>query len=483
MSLQINPVTLKELRQIVRSRIVAAGLIGLLAIALVAVTIVLLNEDEPSAVSTKYGTTVFHTIYILLCLLLLFALPYFVAIRMGAERSNEHLDLQFTTILKPRQFVDGKIAGAVVLVIFLISATLPFMVLAHFLRGLDLTAALISVVMLTMIVIATICAALLLAILAPSRVARGLLLLGGVQALPIMIGFTIAANYGLVSEGNFSLSNSSDFIVALVFCGIWLSLCLILRRGSIALISPAGSNRGPAFRWWVTGIWLFWGVIAVDYYYRKPTGDSLEAWGFLSVLAFALCSFISVALAPGYSRRVLARVSPHPFRRLMQFVFYSGAENGLVWALIMSLLTVIISAVGSAAVRPHSGFDDIDSFTIFILTILGYIWFARAIWLWWLARWISWRFAALAAIVLLLIGSAVPYVIGLGQGATGPLWVFGNVFAAFADDITEGMVGGAVLWILLALLVNLPGLARAFREFRPPADMPPPPPLLPTKTD
>ena len=88
----LNPVTLKELRQMVRSRMVAAGLIGFLAISQIATGLVLLNSQEElqhgMQISEKgLGDGVFSTIYIILALLLLLAAPYFSVPAWG-ERSS-----------------------------------------------------------------------------------------------------------------------------------------------------------------------------------------------------------------------------------------------------------------------------------------------------------------------------------------------------------------------------------------------------------
>ena len=208
----INPVTLKELRQLVRSRIVAAGLICFLAVALITVSIVLLSSQNYLRQGITLGEQglgdgVFNSIFVILSILLLFAMPFFVGFRMGAERSNEHLDLQYSTVLKPRQHVDGKVAACVILILLFASASLPFLSLAYLLRGLDVFQALLATLMLVLVAVACVFEALFLATAATSRVFRVLLVLAMLFFQTMIVSSTIGAGMMMV---NFKGISSPD---------------------------------------------------------------------------------------------------------------------------------------------------------------------------------------------------------------------------------------------------------------------------------
>ena len=135
----LNPVTLKELRQMVRSRLVSTGLIAFLFLQVAVVSIALLTARSASSdpLGQSYGNVVFGTVTAMLGFMLLLGIPGFVSARMAAERSADRLDLQFTTALAPTQFIDGKIAAAAVLMLLFASTSLPFLMLAYLLRGVD----------------------------------------------------------------------------------------------------------------------------------------------------------------------------------------------------------------------------------------------------------------------------------------------------------------------------------------------------------
>ena len=62
--LALNPVTLKELRQMVRSRLVSSGLIAFLFLQVAVVSIALLTARSASSdpLGQSYGTVVFGTV-------------------------------------------------------------------------------------------------------------------------------------------------------------------------------------------------------------------------------------------------------------------------------------------------------------------------------------------------------------------------------------------------------------------------------------
>jgi hypothetical protein len=475
----LNPVTLKELRQMVRSRMVAAGLIGFLAISQIATGLVLLNSQEElqhgMQISEKgLGDGVFSTIYIILALLLLLAAPYFFGARMGAERSSEHLDLQYTTILKPRQLVDGKVVSAAILLLLFVSATLPFLSLAYLLRGLDVLQALLATVMLMFVAVACVFVALFLATAAPSRSLRVLVVLGMLWFQGMVLSLAIGGGMMMVNYQGLSLSSWSDWAVPGLFLAAWLSTCLLLRAATISLIMPAVANRAPAVRGWITVLWAFWGMVAALFAWHETEIAPVMVWAFLSLLAFAVFGAISASGAPGYSRRVLAGVSPSGGRRTLQFLFFSGAENGMCWALVMSLLTLLAASLVEAGCpdswKPRG--NDPDTMSLFILCcyLTTYIWGVRGLWRGLLHRWFTYRLTGVVAVIVMLLVWAIPQIMALGSPDKRVVWVFGNPFIGFNKKMDLIPIATtAAICAAVAVAANLKWLVAAIRDFIPPA--------------
>ncbi len=475
---RMNPVTLKELRQMVRSRMVAAGLIGFLAIVLISTAVVLMNSQHElqRGIATGregLGDSVFSTIYVILALLLVLAAPHFFAARMGAERSNEHLDLQYTTILKPRQIVDGKVVSAAILLLLLVSATLPFLSLAYLLRGLDVLQALLATVMLMFVAVACVFAALFMATAATSRSLRALAGLGMLWFQGIVLSFTIGGGMAMVNYRGLSLSSWSDWAVPGLFLAAWLSACLLLRAATIALIMPAAANRAPAVRGWITVLWAFWGVIAALCAWHETEIAPVMIWALLSLPAFAVFGAISASGAPGYSRRVLAGVSPSGPRRTLQFLFFSGAENGMCWALVMSLLTLLAASLVETGCpdswKPRS--NDPDTMSLFILCcyLTAYTWGARALWRGLLHRWLSYRLTGVVAAIVMLLVWVIPRLAALGSPEKDVVWVFGNPFIGFNKRMDLIPIATtAAICAAVAVAANLKWLGAAIRDFVPP---------------
>ena len=144
LKLQINPVTLKELRQLVRSRIILWGMVAL-PIALLIAMIIVLSDDMHgmSPVEIMYGkglgeaplaaTTVITAI--VTCGLI----PLFTCVKTMIETSRTSQRLEFTTALTSSQIASGKIAAAAIISAIAVALAMPFFALSYLMRGIELS--------------------------------------------------------------------------------------------------------------------------------------------------------------------------------------------------------------------------------------------------------------------------------------------------------------------------------------------------------
>ena len=117
---RINPVTLKELRQLVRSRLILWGMVALPIILLAAVAIVLSSEMyDMSPMEAMYGNGLgknpLVAVSIVTSIVTCGLIPLFTSIKTAIETSRSSLSLEFTTALTPAQIATGKITAAAII--------------------------------------------------------------------------------------------------------------------------------------------------------------------------------------------------------------------------------------------------------------------------------------------------------------------------------------------------------------------------------
>lgn len=477
----INPVALKEMRQLARSRFISIGLISYLAIVMLAVVLILLSRIDDLQLNTidrtsDLGFTVFALVYTILSLVLMVGAPLFMGLRMVAERSSEHLDLQYTTALKPRQLIDGKMAAVGILFFLFASVSMPFLTLAYMLRGLNIFQALALSVAMMIIASLLVQLSLLFATVIVSKVLR---ILVGILFFAAVLSFTISwIGYSCVATVYdmfiFNRMVKDDYLILGILILAWLSLALFLRVGTIALLMPQSANGAKAVRWWYTFLWLLWGLIAIAYTEAKSNADPFIAWMAASIVATSVMAVFSMSRGPEYSRRVLAGISRHPLRRCGQFLFYSGSINGLLWAFLIASLTITLAITWqNGNLTPILKYKlperDILPNVVMFFTLFAYILSGHALWRFIrLERWLSWRLMPVLVVLLVILGWLLPYILTLGSGHSDPVWPSTNPFAAlYRDADTIPLFNIAVLWLAISALVNLPFFIGAMRRFRP----------------
>ena len=141
---RINPVTLKELRQLVRSRLIIWGMVALPIVLILATGTVLLSEmHDISIQEAMYGKGLGEepliAVSIITSVVTCVLIPLFTSITTAIETSKTDLGLEFTTALTPGQIVSGKITAAAVIFAIAVAIAMPFFVLSYLMRGIDLS--------------------------------------------------------------------------------------------------------------------------------------------------------------------------------------------------------------------------------------------------------------------------------------------------------------------------------------------------------
>lgn len=513
---RLNPVLLKELRQMVRSRSLVVSLLFFLG-ALMAMSAGMLALASSSAAKNAVpdglpvGMICFFIVYGFLGFITTLVIPFSVLNRIARERESGRADLQYSTPLPPRAFVDGKALCGAVTGAFFVFAALPFMLLAYLLRGVGLG-------MIAGAAVSSVLGAAILSYVAilfgatkwsplAKRVAFFLTLYfgagnfaSGIFALFAISAFSTAAASGTVaapsSLGIFFSTPNAQSLVALValVCVVCFAFAWYVRAFAISLLTPVNFNRARPVRQAEATIW-FASLVVLSFAVNLPDGGNiLQFWAGFWVLVFGVRMLMSVSMPRGYSRRVRSEISGVRFRRVFQYPVFDGGENGVVFHLLMGLATL----AAATALRPFAivfshatatSSTPIER-TREILGVIAVFWFylafyalvCRAIWCRFLVGRVRPARIGLVAFVVFGLASVIPtFFIAMqantpahdAQEVARAIGFFGNAAGA-AYGLFENVpqaIWRHLLFSIIAFAVAIalwfPALLRSVRDFRP----------------
>lgn len=344
----INPVTLKELRQLVRTRFILWAMF-LYPMLLLVVTACTLSSslESPRYITDPLERTYEHMmctagpsilggVIVPLALLTVIAIPLFTGIRLARETARGRMDLQFTTALTSQDVVSGKMMGAFLISLMFASISLPFLTLAYLMRGIELSQIAWAV----------------LDVLALSLVTTSIAVTLGSLRLPVglrvtllALAFVFAGFYcfvGLVAalfDSSFikSFESGGTQLVVLLCAGIVAALG---RAWAAANLMPEHTDFKRRLRVLEFALVVF--VCALGLIGAAVSGA--EEWGIAPLLAFiyltANCA-LSTFLPSAVSRIIRARAPKGFWGRLRTFPFISTAASGVLFSSALALVAFL----------------------------------------------------------------------------------------------------------------------------------------------
>lgn len=330
--MSINPFTLKELRQLTRSRMISGALFFFLFASVIATYLIPLN-------GISYNTGRGVVIYLggSLTLLLGIVLPINIFVRMMKERRGKTAaDLTLVTPLPPASIIDGKLRSAYALMFLFSAASLPFCVAAYLLHGITFVEMLKVLALVIGYACVTVHVTIAIASLAASPAMRVILVV-----IYAFIAVQTSMFGGFVVEMSAEIS-WWDFVF--VLC-VMATVCLYLRAYAVAWISPRTTNRDLSIRvvsllaasGWFAYVLINRGGGDFDHYYK-----ALKAVSFVVMGVFTMMAVRAVMAEPGYSVRQLAARPKSPFLRFWNWLFESGTVNGLFFAIAACVTFLLI---------------------------------------------------------------------------------------------------------------------------------------------
>jgi hypothetical protein len=495
----LNPIVVKELRQAVQSRFVTVVLMFFLLVQLVAVGIALAivaTEGRVNAIDYQAGREIFTVLQIILLATCMLFLPLYTGIRLAAERSEVNTDLLFITTLRPRAIISGKLISAILLAILIFSACAPFMAFTYFLRGIDWPSILLILAGDFLVVIVSVQIMVFLAVIPANRLFKAFLGLIGFGLLIWIFGWSLAASMVLLWEGE---------VIGLAPAWFWTG-CGMLALGvvgwgglfftwSVALVSPPSANRAAAPRLYMLGFWLLSGVMCWLGTQAVRHDGPFATWVAFMLGMWSLALVISINEREHWTPRTARMIPRSIWLRPFAFLFFSGAAGGVLLSLLMlaaTVLTVFLVRDLPAIPAGPLGFHWDPLLETFAMTGCLALYtacyaltavFVRT----WLLPSVPVSFTWIVMIILLAVGSVVPFLLSLllfygDWRYDAYYWVWlGNPLAAMLEVergarsvYAESFVYFAGGWLALATLLNLPWFFKQVRRFHPPSEAPGP---------
>ena len=142
-NLLFNPVALKELRQLVRSRTIIIGMIlyPILLTIVSALTVSFRMQGRTKSdilLGPGLGEAPFYVAAVITGIVVCAALPLYAAFKTSSEAQKEKMGLEFVTMLTPANIISGKLLATALLMLIAIGLSMPVFTLAYLMRGVSL---------------------------------------------------------------------------------------------------------------------------------------------------------------------------------------------------------------------------------------------------------------------------------------------------------------------------------------------------------
>ncbi|NCB37440.1 MAG: hypothetical protein EOM80_01615 [Erysipelotrichia bacterium] len=476
---RLNPIIVKELRQVVRGKFFWGLLILFLGIQCVVLS---LSIADRGLTNRSVGADTLSFLFVILFLASFAMIPLYSGFRFARERNEGSDELLFITTITPQSIIMGKFSASMIFILLIYSAFAPFMAMTFFLSGVDFT---VTFVVLIFGLLVSACGTMLqiaFASMAGDNNAMQIFRVMGF-VFQIIVFFSLAGVCSdMVSHGVSRFFGSANFLSSfLSFASVMVMITYFLYIAASAVISPAGTNKMlPVRRNFV----FLWGLSFALAAYWAVTFSDVKIfffWGGVVNVALGWFAFVAVSERDHVSERVARELPCGFFKRLFAFVFFSGAAGGLTWVFCMSLLTISLGSLLGELMPAVSTSEplrrEFADFTIGLMAYsFAYSLIAAFIRRNFLAEYIDIRNTWVIALLTCVVFSIAPIFVGIFMGADSNLLMVGNPMMLLQSQSKgEGLLF-AFITALLGVFINLKWFFAQVREFfsvANPSELPP----------
>lgn len=478
---RINPVILKEVRQAVRSRAILASIGTFLAVLFIS-CLVTVSAAAKSRTPETYGDSLFAWLRGVCSFVVTVVIPFMVMNRTAFERQGGAAGVLRLTLLTPAQWADGKAVSATISSVMFIAATLPFVTLAYLFRGLDLSKVLLFPPLFLALAFLFNYLAVLFGSFRINAICKrvlfcGVLFLGFISQFSDMGVNDLLRAFLNEILGAFHRPTAMLAVSILVFgCAI---ASLLFRSAAIARLSPSNFNFRSGVRRTVLVVVLVMFTVFGLAAWRIGDNNALFAFSVMAFPALFALIFFESALPAGYSRRVRAEIASSRLRRATQYLFFTGSENGLAFAILLLFLILAIFRFATGGLAKTAGdMDDVRQATATLASLACYInaaiLFIRVLWHAAFRHHLRSLWVPIAAFVILATNSLTNLLFQAASGMeTDSKFWFGSILSIIsAADVDKKPIifmhlVSSVIAFAVAFLLFLPLLVRSIRDFRP----------------
>ncbi len=349
----VNPVTLKEMRQSVRGMFINI----LLVITLVANGLFICSElifNEKVGMDFTIARRLFGQIYFMLIVGSFILIPAYLGNRFATEISDKENSLFFSTAMKPSRIVWGKFFSGAMLVTMFYSSILPFLILLYFLRGLDVVKMLLTIFY--SFIFSLLSIMFMLAFNSDSShpgIRRSKNVIGVVFLL--FMSSSLGDMYMFIGHSGDSIASMFYWARMLTYLAIEVLVGGFLFIITVYRISPKLSNRAFPVKVYTIIFWLLTAGLAMAWslsdMFAGPMHefDPLKLW-LISMTIISIAAMIMSAAEPSVlSKRVCGEISANPIVRTVQYLFFSGCANTFIFSAMIAILTIIVATVFETA--------------------------------------------------------------------------------------------------------------------------------------
>ena len=329
LSFSINPVALREIRQLVRSKVITVGLAAfpgaLFVFTMLAVSAAMNGKShEELMFGDGIASGPLDMVSVVTVIVASLGIPVFSTIKAILETKRNSSTLEFTTALTPANIVGGRLVATAILMAATIATAMPFFIFSYLLRGIPLSTVFLVPLMIFTFGLSAFAVSLAVAC-RPGAVPLKIIMTIGLYLFILIFGaaFTFAPIHDDISPAFLATSSCLQLAVVLVF----------FRAYCAALLSPPHVDGERPFRRVVFALFLLSSPFAFFDYISWSITCTVVAGTLLTMSA----------LSPRAVPRAARGTAPRGFlRRLLSFPFTTGAVPGMLFSLVLIMASCSI---------------------------------------------------------------------------------------------------------------------------------------------
>lgn len=464
---QLNPIIVKELRQVVRGKFFWGVLILFLGFQCAVLS---LSIADRALTNHSAGAGALNLLFGILFFASFVLIPLYSGFRFARERNEGVDELLFITTITPGAIIRGKFSATMIFILLIYSAFSPFMAMTFFLSGVDLAvtfyALLFGLLLSSFGAMAQICFATLAHGGSSQQFFRGV----GLFVQIVMFFSITGISSDMISYGMGRFLGGQDLLPSMLTFVICVAVAIyFLYVASAAVIAPAGANRMFPVRVCAVACWVVSLLLTLYWAITISSGQLFFLWGGLVCFGLTVAVLVAISERDYLSERVAREIPAGHVKKRLAFLFYSGAAGGLAWTGVMLAITLIsvhffYENSGLPGVRGDS-IEFAELALVFMGYCLGYGLLASFLRRSFFKNNFDVRNTWVIALLVCAAFAIFPLFIGIFFESNSVLFMLGNPFSiTIKDNRFEAMVFSLIIGIV-GIFINLPWLFRQAKEF------------------